>query len=653
MAFENLLKPIQIGKLKLGNRIVMTAMATNLADAEGNVTQDIVEYFRARARGGTGLIYTEFTRIDKDGPGALNELGAYTLKQANGLRKIAEAVHQFDSKIFLQLHHAGSMTKADITKKQPIAPSAVTMPGNIEPREMTVEEIKDIIGKFIQGAKIATMAGFDGVEIHCAHGYLLHQFLSPFLNRRTDEYGGSTENRFRIVKEIMEGIRKIAPNLPISVRISADDLIASDSKTLKLDEAKEIAKMIESCGASILNVSAGGGLAPQGVIAPALWDEGWLIHLAEGVKSVVNIPVIGVSLIRDFNYADSLIADGKCDMVAMARPHFADPALTAKLKAGCPEQIRPCIVCMNCAGSIGKGRTECAVNPVMGYEHYFKSYNKNGAGRKAVVIGGGPAGCEAARVLAIRGFNVTLFEKEEKLGGQLNVAKLPPHKYRIDWLITFYENEMKRLGVDVKLSTPATVEAVKALDPYAVILATGGKDFIPPFVEIESSLVCTANDLITGKVGLAQGQKAVIVGSGMTGMETAHKLLDEGIDTAVVEMLPDIGMSSPGPNMIYIKRWLSRYDNLELTAGVKVLSVKNNIVTLEKVATGEKYTMPSDCTIFASGVKSVCDLEDALKAEFNNVHVIGDARQIGQIASAVREGFTYAWHIDDGCDVYD
>ena len=653
MAYENLFKPIQIGKLTIKNRIVMTGMATGFANFDGSVTEDLVEYFKARARGGTGLIYTEFCRVDKDAPGGMNQLGAYNIQLAGGLRKVAEAVHRFDSRIFLQLHHGGSMAKYEFTGMQPIAPSPIAMPGNLPPREMTIAEIKDVIAKFIQGAKVAQYANFDGVEVHCAHGYLLNQFVSPYLNRRTDEYGGNLENRLRIVKEIMEGIRKLAgPNFPISVRISADDLLG-DEGGMKLFEAQEMAKLLESYGADIISVSAGGGLAPQGIIAPALYEQGWLIPLAEGIKKVVNVPVIGVSLIRDFDYADSLIADGKCDFVSMARPHLADASFVNKLRAGHPEQVRPCIVCMHCATSDGRGRLECAVNPTMGYETELKMFNKNGARRKIAVVGGGSAGCEAARVLAIRGFDVTLFERRNKLGGQLNIAKLPPHKYRLGWLVKYYENNLERWGVKVRLNTDVTIDILKELSPYAVVLATGGTDFIPSFVKIKDSLCCTANQMLLEKVKLNKGQKAVVVGSGMTGMETAHFLLEQGVDTTVVDMLPEIGMQSIGPNIRYLKQFLARYDNYDAVPGVKVISVENNVITLEKVSTGERYTMQADCTVFASGVKPVNDLADEIKANFVNTYVVGDSSKIGQISNAVRAGFAAAWHIDDGCDVFD
>ncbi|MBR2742312.1 MAG: FAD-dependent oxidoreductase [Clostridia bacterium] len=651
MRYENLFKPIKIGRLNIKNRIVLTGLATALSNYDGSVSDDIVEYFKVRARGGAGLLYTEFCRIEKDGLGSMNQLGAYNLQLAGGLRKIAEGVHRFDAKIFLQLHHAGSMSKAMYTGTQPVAPSVIAMPGTPAPRELTVPEIHEIVDKYVLGAKAAMYANFDGVEVHCAHGYLLNQFVSPYLNQRTDEYGGSLENRLRIVKEIMEGIRKLAgPNFPISVRISADDLLGE--KGMQLPEAKEMAKLLESYGACVINVSAGGGLAPQGVIAPAFFDQGWLIPLAEGIKQAVNIPVIGVSLIRDFDYADSLIADGKCDLVSLARPQLADPNLVNKLRAGKPEQVRPCIVCMHCANTLTRGHIECAVNPTVGYEREYKEFRKNGAGRKIAVIGGGPSGCEAARVLGIRGFDVTLFEKAERLGGQLNIAKLPPHKYRIENLIKYYENNLERSGVKVCLNTDVTLDMLKAMDPYAVIVATGGKDFIPPFVKIDHSLACTANDILTEKIKLNTGDKAVVVGSGMTGMETAHFLLKQGVDATVVEMLPEIGMAAPGANMLYIKRFLARYDNYQALPGLKVLSVENNVIKLEKVNTGDHLEMNADCTIFASGVKSVDELSEGVKANFENAFVIGDAYKIGQISDAVRAGFTTAWHLDDGWDVY-
>lgn len=653
MAYENLFKPLNIGKLKIKNRIVMTGMATGLANYDGSVSDDYVEFFKARARGGTGLMFTEFCRVDRFGAGGSNQVACYDIALAGGLRRVAEAVHRFDSRIFLQLHHGGRQARSAINGgRQPIAPSACTYPGGEMPREMTVEEIHEMVQKFVVGAQVALFANFDGVEVHCAHGYLLNQFVSSYSNKRTDEYGGSLENRLRIVKEIMEGIKKVCgPAYPISVRISADDLLPDEG--MKLEEAQEMAKLLVSYGASIISVSAGGNQAPQGIIAPSLYEEGWLVPLAEGIKKVVDVPVIAVSLIRDFNYADKIIADGKADLVSMARPHLADPSFVKKLQSGHPEQVRPCIVCMHCATSVGRGRMECAVNPTMGYEAELQQFNKNGNGRRVVVIGGGSAGCEAARVLAIRGFNVTLLEKRDRLGGQLNIAKLPPHKFRLGWLVNYYENNLERWGVHVKLNTKANIADIKAMEPYAVVLATGGEAFIPSFVERNNSLTCTANDILLEKIKLEEKQQAVIVGSGMTGMETAHFLLEQGVKVHVVEMLPEIGMASIGPNMGYLKKALAQYENFEATAGVKVLSVNNNVVSLEKVATGEKMEIKTNCTVFAAGVRPVNDLEETIKHEFKNTFVVGDSSKIGQISNAVRAGFATAWHIDDGCDVFD
>ncbi len=650
MSYENLFKPIKIGKLTVKNRIVMTAMATSLSNPDGTANQDIVDYFKARARGGTGLIYTEFCRVDIDGPGSTSQLAVYNHSMATGLRKITEAVHRFDARIFLQIHHAGRMTKTDITGKQPIAPSPIPLPGDMTPHEMTVEEIQEMVAKFVDAAKTAKIAQFDGVEIHCAHGYLLNQFISPFSNKRTDEYGGTTEKRVRIVKEIMEGIKKACgPDFPMSVRISADDLVPDG---MDLEEACKVAKLLENYGASILNVSAGGGQANHGVVAPSLFDQGWLVPLAEGVKKVVNIPVIAVSLIRDFDYADSLIADGKCDMVALARQHLADPNFVNKLRTGRTDEIRRCIVCMGCIDGLLRGRVECAINPTMGYESEFKTYNKNGNGRKVVVVGGGPAGCQAAFVLAKRGFKVTLFEKASRLGGQLNIAYLPPHKFRIEWLIEYFESNLPRVGVAVRLSTEATIEKIKAENPYAVIVATGGESLVPPMIKIENSKVCTANDIFTEKVRLDEGSKAVVVGSGMTGMETVHYLLDEKVKVTVAEMLPVIG-TAPTVNMIYLKRWLAKFYDYEAFPSVKLISVVDNVLTFENLNTGETFTKEADCTVFASGVRSVNALGESVKAEFENAYVIGDAYGVGQIKDAIRHGFMTAWHLDDGWDVLD
>jgi len=652
MSYDNLLSKGKIGPLELKNRIIMPAMGEGLSDPSGNYVEDLAAYYGERAKGGVGLIITGVARVDKEGSATANQLGAYEFAQVGGLRKISDNVHRYHGRIFLQLHHAGRQSASIFTGAQPVAPSALALnvPGGHsleQPRELSLEEIKKMVGKFVFGAVIAKQANFDGVEVHCAHGYLLNQFISPYSNQRTDEYGGSLENRMRIVKEIIYGIKQsCGPNFPISARISGDEFVAGG---LTIEESIVVAQMLEQYGVHLINVSGGGYQAPHGISAPSKYDQGWMVPLASSVRKNVKVPVATVSLIRDFDFAETVIKNGDADFICMGRPHIADPYFVNKLNEGREDEIRPCITCLYCTDQLNSGRVGCSVNPIVGFEKEFKNYNKNGKGRKVAVIGAGPGGCEAARVLASRGFEVTLFEKNARIGGQVRLAAVPPDKFRMNWMIEYYERMLPKLGVTIKLNTEATVDAIKALKPYAIFLASGSEPIIPNIPGIKSENVFTAESILEGEVTL-ENKNVIVIGTGNTGLETAEYLLGNGNQITLADMLPQVGMLASGSGGYTLGDLM--------VAGVSVMpnhllkSVDGSTVELTNLTNNELVSKEFDRVVISLGVKKNNAMEEALCREFDRVEVIADALQTGNIATSIKDSFRTAFYLDNYGDEF-
>lgn len=645
MTYANLFRPLKVGSLTLKNRFVMPAMGTGLSSPSADFIDDEKAYYQERAKGGIGLIISGVCRIDKEGSAVSNQIAAFDIAHAGGFRKIADGVHRYGGRMFIQLHHAGRQTNTMVTGVPPVAPSAIPVPGMETPRELTTDEVKALRDKFIFGAVIAKFGNMDGVEIHAAHGYMLNQFISPWSNKRTDEYGGNTENRVRIIKEIIQGIKaQCGPDFPISVRISADDFVGEEG--MQIDEAVEVAKLLESYGADMINVSGGNYLNMQGIIAPSLYEQGWMVHLAAAIKKAVKVPVAAVSLIRDFEYAEQIVADGKCDLVCMGRPSIVDPYFVNKLKTGREKEIRRCIACMRCSDSLA-ARLDCAVNPVVGFEKEYTHYNKNGNGRSVVIIGGGPGGCEAAFVLATRGFKVTMLEKSDKLGGQVKLAAVPPHKYRMDWLLEYYTYNLNRLGVEIKLNTRATVADIKAMNPYAVLLATGSAPVIPPIPGVDGDNVAIVDALLTGEVKLA-GKKVCLVGSGNTGLEAAEYLLEYDNQVTIAEMLPKVGMLATTSGMYSLGVVAAK--GAEMLAGHMLKSINGNKVEFTNLENSETVIKEFDNVILSLGVRKVNDLEEDLAANFKKFYVVGDAYQTGNIGTATKSGFQIGFLLDNEGD---
>ncbi|MDO4330197.1 MAG: NAD(P)/FAD-dependent oxidoreductase [Lachnospiraceae bacterium] len=638
MNYPKLFSRGRIGNVELKNRIVMPPMGTGFASASGEASDEIIRYYEERAKGGCGLIITEITRIDNEtGVGCNWQLNATSPKYVQRLLKLADAVHRHDTKIFLQLHHPGRETPSHLLGGQPpVAPSPIACKviGEV-PRELTTAECEDLVKKFISGAVIAMRSNMDGVELHAAHGYLINQFLSPYTNKRTDKYGGDFTNRMRFITEIISGIQAACgPNFPISVRISAEEYVEGG---LKLEDGVKIAQYLEKLGISAINVSCGTYESGYTVIEPYYMEEGWKKHLAKTIRANVSIPVIAVSNIKHPAAAEQMLEEDVSDFVGIARGQLVDPQWGNKAKYGQEDVLRKCIGCLYCFRTANMGRPiACTVNPVLGRELIYNEETlvRDGNGRSVAVIGGGPAGMQAALVLGRRGFQVTLFEKGSTLGGTLNIADKPPHKTLITELTETLKHEIQAVGVTVRLNTPATVEAVKELNPYGVMIATGGMPIVPPVPGIDMEHVCKAEEVLSGQVML-KGKKVLIMGGGVTGLETAEILSKEN-QVTVVDMLDAVATTLyPSVRAGLLGRL--QKGGVKIITGHRINRIQEGFVELQNVKDHTSDQTETDAVVLAVGVRPDRDMISEFYNAFDKVTTVGDASRSGLIGDALKE----------------
>lgn len=646
MKYENLFKKGKIGKLEIKNRIVMPAMGTSLATSTGEASDEIIKYYEERAKGGCGLIITEITRIDNEtGIGTPNQLCATDAYQVPRLEKLARAIHRHDSKIFLQLHHPGRQSHGElIGGKQIVAPSSITCKTiGEEPRELTIKEVEELVKKFIKGAKIAEMSGIDGVELHAAHGYLIGQFISPLTNIRTDKYGGDFKRRMNFITEIILGIKRVCgKDFPISVRIDGDEFVEGG---LTLEESVKACVYLESIGVDAINVSSGTYESGVTIIEPISYPQGWKRHLAQTIKDSINIPVIACDVIRKPDFAEKLIEERNVDFVAIGRGLLADAEWGKKAKERREKEIRPCISCLYCIEQLSKGScTKCAVNPRMGRELEYNKIEKNGEGRLVVVIGGGPAGMEAARISALKGFKVILFEKKDVLGGSVYLGSKPPLKEKLNWLLDNMEYQIKELGVEIRLNASPTIKDLEELNPYAVFLATGAESIVPNIPGINKENVYTVIDVLEEKIKIINSN-VVVIGSGLTGLETAEYIADKGNKVTVIEMLDKIGGDAYASNLYDVTSRLKKY-GVEFLTSTKLIGIEDENIKVESTINGEVSTIKADNVILSLGVRSRRELLDELEEHFSIVKVVGDTYKPGRIANAIHTGFEKAYVLE-------
>ena len=643
MKNQMLFQPGKIGKAHLKNRLVLPAMGSGFAEANGDAGEKIIRYYEERARGGCGLIITEICRVDDEhGVGMPNQMALTKLHHVYALENLVEAVHKHGSKVFVQLHHPGRQTKSYMMDgRDVVAPSAIPCQVTQEmPRALTTEECKGLVKKFVTSAKYAQMAGADGVELHAAHGYLLNQFLSPHTNKRTDEYGGSFEKRLRFITEIILGIKSVCPGFPISVRLSADEFVEDGNH---LPEVVEIAKALEKLGVDSLNISCGTYESGLTIIEPYSIPEGWKGHLAQAIKQAVSIPVIAVNNIKRPAVAEKMLEEGVCDFIASARGQLVDAEFGNKAFEGRDEDIRKCIGCLYCFKEIGAlHRLKCAINPRLGRENIYQDLNPCGEGRKVVVIGGGPAGMEAAITLADRKYAVTLYEKREALGGALTMASMANHKDLIKEYRDYLIRQVEKRDIKVVLNHEATLEDIRGQEPYAVFLAHGGQPMVFPIPGSE------AMDTLVWDRVLREGikpekKKILVIGGGVTGLEVAELLSEEGLgnQVKVVEMKGEVA-DSVYPSVKYKLVEALTKNKVDILVNKKLVAMEAGRAEIEDVETGDKTKLDCDLVIYATGVRGQTDLVDEYNKHFNRVFACGDINKAGSILEATGQAYESA-----------
>ncbi len=613
-------------------------MVTDYAYEDGAVTDRFRAYHVERAKGGVGLIIVEASYLLIGGRGFQNQLGIHSDKLIAGLRSLTDAVHAHGAKIAIQLYHAGRQTTSAATGEPIVAPSPIKDPTEPEtPRELSRDEIAGIVRAFAEAARRAKAAGFDAVEIHGAHGYLVSEFMTAYANKRTDEYGGSLENRLRFPIEIVRAVRQaVGPDYAILFRMNGDDKVPGGNT---LEDAKAIAKRLEQEGVNAIHVSAGVYESVPWIIQPMYMPRACLAELAAGVKSVVKIPVIAVGRINDPGVAEALLADGKADLVSMGRQLLADPDTPRKIAEGRVEEIRRCIAC--CQGCIDElfqnHPITCTVNPRTGFEAQFPM-SRASRPRKVLVIGGGPAGMEAARVAATRGHAVTLWERGPSLGGQLPLASGTPQKGEFATFLEFLTKELARLKVNTQLNKEGTLDAIHAEKPDVVVVATGAKPAKLNVPGADRKNVVMAWDVIAGKAQV--GRKVAIIGGGLVGCETAEFLAEKGHEVTIFEMLPRIGWDvGPIVGALLFDR-LEKHGVKSVT-GARTTAITDGGVTVDRDGRSETFA-GFDSVVVAVGSVPEDALAKQLEGSGIDYYVIGDAWNPRRITHAVYEGLRVA-----------
>jgi 2,4-dienoyl-CoA reductase-like NADH-dependent reductase (Old Yellow Enzyme family)/thioredoxin reductase len=639
--FPHLFSEGQIGNIEIKNRIVMLPMARQFQGFNGEVTQKTIDYYAERAKGGVGLIILGSTRVFPPGhqfytPASLN-IGDD--RYIPGHCDLVQAIHAHGAKVAIQFGHIGGQTVHQSVAASDVQQFFCDGTAYCKPRPITRDEIYDMFEWFGQGALKAKTAGYDMIEIHAAHGYLLSGFLSPKLNLRTDEFGGSLENRASIIVKLIQQIKRmVGDDFPVGVRISADDFVEG---SIDLGESPRVARILEEAGADVISVSAGSHEAQHLANDIMRMDEDFKRPLFEAVKKELDIPIIVGGGYRNPDRADKIVADGVADFLGMARSFLADPDWPQKAREGRVEDIRRCVSCGECLYQRGGKFTwphGCSVNAVFAREREWTKLEPASQKKKVMVIGGGPAGMEAARIASLRGHEVTLYDRGKELGGQLLLAAAPPGKRRLLWIREYLATQLEKQGVKVNLGVDVTPEMIGRERPDAVVLATGATPKEPDFIDTSDQRVVSSWDILGGQIEPV-AQKVVVIGGNMLGCEVAEFMADQGNLVSVIKMRPGAEMAEDCEPTN--RRGL--LDSLQecrvsLLSGFKVEGLTGDGVKVVQRDSGEERTLEAETIVLALGGTPERSLLDDLKKEEIEFHPIGDCRQPNNIRQAIYEG---------------
>lgn len=632
MIMEHLFSPFSVKGIQLKNRIVMPPLASFLIEEDGSVTDKTIEHYRRRAAGGPAMVIMEAHAVSPEGIVSHHQARIYDDRSIEGLSHIVNVIKAEGAVPAIQIHHGGRQTSAKVIKQKPFAPSNLPCPtirGDVEP--LTIDGIQRIVRHFGEAARRAVQAGFELIEIHGAHGYLINQFLSRFSNIREDKYGGDAAGRARFAFEIVQEIRKtIGPDFPLSFKISAQEFVPDG---LTVEESLEILKEIIPAGVDMVQVSAGNDATPEWICQPMFMEKACLADSAGIVRKALQMPVMAVGRINDPQVADAIIAEEKADLICMGRGLLADPEMPKKAQEGRLEDIRICIACNTCMESIfRRGRIECLVNPTLGREKEMELKPAE-TPKKVMVIGGGPGGLHVASVAARRGHEVHLYEKQAQLGGQLNLGSVTKYKKELLSLIGFQKRQVEKSGIKTHLNFEVTLDTVGREKPDVVVLSTGSIPVKPSVPGIDKPIVRTLAQVFDGE-HLAD-MKTVVVGGGATGCEVAHHLSESGCSVTIIEQLDKLaGQLESITRKVLLKQL--RDNNVRFLTGCTLTKVEDHGVVVT-TSDGMEQPIEAEAVVIAIGNRPDNRLYEQIKSTGIPVYQIGDCLEPRSAKAAIFE----------------
>lgn len=643
--YQKLFSGFSLGGLALKNRVVMAPMSTSLGGVDGAVTADQIAFYQERARGGFGLIIVEFTSVDPaTGRTELRQLSLESDRNVEGHVRLVDALHASGTKAFLQLQHGGRWALPSyVTGGIPKGPDRVVSrrnPDKIVVEQMNDDDIRRLIDSFGAAAGRAARAGYDGIELHGAHGYLLSQFLSPFSNHRDDAWGGDAERRLAFPLAVIKSVRAAIGDRVFCYRISADEFVKGG---LSIDDNEEICRRLVAGGVDMLHASTGRGPeAFDKVMEPMSAPEGWRLPYARRLREATGVPVIGVGQIRLPETAEQALVDGDCDLVALGRPSLTDPAWPNKAAAGQADLIRPCTTCNFCIAQENLHRICCAENPRVGRELDAAFPADLGAGRTAVVVGGGPGGMSAALMLSGAGFATDLYEARATLGGGLIASGTPPGKELLLRYRDYLERRLDASPVRQHRGEAMTAEPVANLRPDVTIVATGTRNRLHPIEGIDDAMVVEAFDLLMGDtdVVFTTDEHVIVYGGGETGCEAAEFAAHHGARVTLVtrSRADQLARSAETVYRMNLVQRLMAHDRITVLDQHHVVKVGQGTVTVADVA-GATHTIEASRLLLAQGRDPNRELADLLVAQGLSCFLIGDGRKGGRIGNAVQDGY--------------